>query len=183
MINLILFLNMIMVDIKGEILNPGVYEIESGTISDIINLAGGITANGDTTYINLSRGLTDEMVIYIPNRRERNILDPVCNCPPLEIIYTCPPKIEATRPITTTLITTTRRETTTTIPTTRPIGKININTAALEELVTLNGIGPVIAERIITFREVTPFITIQDLLKINGIGEVVFAKIKDFITV
>ena len=62
--------------------------------------------------------------------------------------------------------------------------KININTASSAELQTLNGIGPVIAERIIDYREVNgPFAKIEDIKNVSGIGDAIFAKIKDFITV
>ena len=179
MINILLFLNLIMVDIKGEVVNPGVFTIEKGNISDIIILAGGLTENGDTTFINMARGVTDEMVIYIPNRRDRNIRLPVCNCPP-PIIKECPPENIVT---TTTRVVQEITTTTTTSVIVRPTEKININTATLQELTTLNGVGPAIASRIIAFREATPFIIIEDILKVNGIGEVIFAQIKDFITV
>ena len=59
-------------------------------------------------------------------------------------------------------------------------GLVNINTATLEELQTLPGIGPVIAERII---EARPFISVNQLRNITGIGEVRFNDIRDLVTV
>ena len=54
------------VDIKGEINNPGIYELdESMRVIDVIELAGGLTNNADTSVINLSKKLKDEMVIII----------------------------------------------------------------------------------------------------------------------
>ena len=61
--------------------------------------------------------------------------------------------------------------------------KVNINKASKEELTTLTGIGDSIASRIISYREKTPFTSIEELKKISGIGEKVYEKIKDFITV
>lgn len=172
MISLALFLNIIMVDIKGEVENPGVYGATHGTINDIVNMAGGFTIYADTEFINLARGITDEMVIYIPHIKNRHQIESICDCQPI----ICPPRIS-----TTTVVTTTIPKTTTT--TTQKINIVNINTANLSELITLRGIGEAIAERIIAFREATPFITIEDILKVNGIGEVIFAQIKDFITI
>ena len=61
---------------------------------------------------------------------------------------------------------------------------ININTATIEELTTLTGIGDVKAEAIIKYRnEVGKFKTKEELLNVDGIGESLFEKIKDDITV
>ena len=61
--------------------------------------------------------------------------------------------------------------------------KININTASLEELMTLPGIGESKAKSIIKYRDNTPFKTIDDLKNIQGIGDNLFAQIKENITV
>lgn len=60
---------------------------------------------------------------------------------------------------------------------------ININTAPLETLITLSGIGEAKARAIIEYREIQRFETIDDLKNISGIGEKLFKKIKDLITV
>ncbi|WP_279325961.1 helix-hairpin-helix domain-containing protein [Bacillus sp. FJAT-47783] len=61
---------------------------------------------------------------------------------------------------------------------------ININTATLEELQTLNGIGPSKAEAIISYREENgPFSTIEDIKKVSGIGDKSFEKIKNDISI
>jgi len=58
----------IYVDIKGEILNPGVYKIEETTrLFQVISLAGGVSSDADTLAFNLSIKLYDQQVIYIPS--------------------------------------------------------------------------------------------------------------------
>jgi competence protein ComEA len=58
-------------------------------------------------------------------------------------------------------------------------GPININRATARELDALDGVGPVIAQRIVDYRKINgSFLTIDDLLKVSGIGAAKFAQIK-----
>jgi comEA protein len=62
--------------------------------------------------------------------------------------------------------------------------KVDLNVAGLQELESLPGIGPTMAQRIITFREENgPFEKIEDLMNVKGIGEKRFLQLKDLITV
>ncbi len=62
--------------------------------------------------------------------------------------------------------------------------KININTATIEELSSLKGIGEKKAKSIVEYREKAgPFATIEDLKDVKGVGDKIFNKIKDQITV
>ncbi len=67
---------------------------------------------------------------------------------------------------------------------TLPVGKINLNTATKEQLTLLPGIGEVLAERIIRYRDAQgPFKKVHDLLKVEGIGEKKLDAIIDYLTV
>lgn len=206
MINLLFNLNVMFCDIKGEVKNPGVYEItNNNNINDVINFSGGLTKNSYVNNINLSKKVTDEMVIYIPSKYDKPKECPPCNCPKLDckdilpkpvitttrepmtsIITTKPTTTtKTTKPTTTTKTTKPKEEiiNTTTTSTTTKIIIVNINTATYEELQTIHGVGEKVALKIIEYRKETPFIVIEDLLNVKGIGETTFAKIKDFITV
>lgn len=61
---------------------------------------------------------------------------------------------------------------------------IDLNRASIEELVELPGVGPVLAQRIVEYRELHGgFSRVEDLLKVRGIGEYKLKKIREFVTV
>jgi len=64
-----------------------------------------------------------------------------------------------------------------------PAAKVNINTATVEQLTTLPGVGPKLAARVIEYRQKTPFRSPQELMNVKGIGEKNFAKIQAWLTV
>lgn len=170
------------VDIKGEVLNPSVYELEENSrIIDVIYKAGGLTEKADTSYINLSKKITDEMVIIIYSREEvieyqkkkeeskYVYIEKDCECPD-EMNEAC---IEQKK-----------SQETTTNEQTEDQSLVSINKATLEQLQTLSGIGKSKAESIISYRkEHGDFKTIEELKDVSGIGDSVFDKIKDKITI
>ena len=59
------------VDIKGAIKKPGVYKLkDDSTINDVIKKAGGLLKNATTLDINLSKIVSNEMVVYISTKNE-----------------------------------------------------------------------------------------------------------------
>ena len=162
-----------MVDIKGQVINPGIYELSSSSrIIDVITKAGGLTEIADTSVINLSKKIEDEMVIiiyseyevtnWIETKEQEKYLQEKCR-------QEEEGKIENDACIT---------EDATIESTT-----ININTATKEELMTLTGIGEAKADAIISYREQTAFTKIEDLKNVSGIGDSIYNEIKDRITV
>ena len=169
----------IKIDIKGEILNPGVYQLkENDRVSDAINVAGGLTENADTELINLSKTLKDEMVIIIysheqvedfkkTKEQEINLIDKCIHGDNDSLINDAcisgdDPNNNST------------------------LGSlININTSSLEELKTLPGVGDSTkAKAIVKYRETNGnFETIEEIKNVSGIGESTFEKFKDYITV
>lgn len=174
----------IKVDIKGEVLNPSVYELNvNARIIDVINKAGGLNADADTSYINLSKKLKDEMVIIIYSKKEVEeykkqkdepkyvYIEKDCECPD-EMNDACIQKKSETK----------NAKDNTSSEDQKSF--ISLNDATLEELQTLSGIGKSKAENIISYRkENGSFKTIDDLKNVSGIGDSIFEKIKDQITV
>lgn len=161
--------NEIIVDIKGYVNKPGVYsfkESDNARINDLIIKAGGLIKEADTSTINLSKKLEDEMIIIIYSKSE--VTNYVKTQDTLEKkLEICENKLKNDACI----INKTNNE------------KININEASVDELVTLSGIGKAKAEAIIEYRKKSKFKTINDIMKVDGIGESLFANIKESITV
>lgn len=169
----------IKVDIKGAIVKPGLYELEAGSrVQDVIEKSGGLNVDADTSMINLSKLLEDEMVIIIYTKDEIRqfeegntaikYIEKECICPTIENdgcidqnhVETNEPSAENTNT------------------------KISLNRATLQELLTLPGIGEVKAQAIIDYRQENGnFNSIDELKNVKGIGDSTFEKLKDYITI
>ena len=179
----------VFVDIKGAVNNPGVYEIEENKkVIDVINLAGNFTDNADTSLINLAKKVTNEMVIIIYTKEEVKkatepnqiikYVDKKCICPEIKndaCINNSTKKESSTSSI--------NKDITDSKDNKKDV-IINLNTATLEELQTLSGIGESKAEAIIQYREEHGgFQSIEELKDVPGIGDSLYEKIKDSITI
>ena len=160
------------VDIKGEINYPGTYKVDSDLrVIDVIKLAGNLTENADTSVINLSKKISDEMVIIIYSKSQveefkktkeiEKQVEEKCVQPSEDSL-----KNDAC------------------INPSSGNGKININNASIDDLKNLTGIGEKKAKDIVNYREKNGlFKSVEDIMKVNGIGESNFAQIKENITV
>ena len=148
------------VDIKGQIKKPGTYEVTENTrVIDVINKAGGLTKDADTSLINLSKKVFDEMVIVVHSKED----------------------VQTKK---TTELNDIENNASINNSENNLVGKININLATQEELQTLPGIGSSKAQDIINYRnENGKFTSIEEIINVSGIGESLFDKIKENITV
>ena len=148
------------VDIKGEVINPGIYSAsKNDRVIDIIKKAGGLTRKADTYYLNLSQKVTDQMLIRVSSKYEVNLTRE------LELKEK-EKKLEVKN----------KKEDA------KEIKKVSINTASKEELVNVAYITESIANLIIERRSKALFKNIEELLEIKGIKENTLAKIKENIT-
>lgn len=147
----------IYVDIKGEVRDPGVYQLSNGArVMDAIESAGGLTNEADEDQLNLALLLSDQMVIVVPNinqtlEEEFSMVNYFAN--------------ETDEDSHNEL-------------------KININVADVAELTLLPGIGEKKAQAIIDYREeYGSYQTIEDLMNVSGIGQKTFDKLSSMISI
>jgi competence protein ComEA len=151
--------------VTGAVRVPDVYLLPAGSIvKDALLAAGGATADADLERINLAVQLCDQQQIYVPYQEE--------GTPPAPVISSAPSPTE-------TLSVDSRSRGA------DPAGtRININTASAEDLQTLPGIGPALAQRILDYRvEHGAFGSVQELTEVKGIGPATLAKLEHLITV
>lgn len=152
----------------GEVFSPGVYIVSEGArIYEAVDLAGGFTQQAAESWLNLAEPVTDGMKLEIPSRAQ--VKDP---------------SWLAQHPYGSTDGSGTVNGAGTRSAASPEAALVNINTASLEELMTLKGIGSSRAEDIIRYREEAGgFTKIEDIMKVPGIKNTAFQKIKENITV
>jgi len=143
----------IYIDVSGEVVSPGLYELDEGSrINDAINVAGGITNDACLDNVNLAYILSDGMKITIPKKSKN-----------LSYIET---------PVIFTGASNDSQQ------------LININTATMEELCKLDGVGESTAKKIINFRnEKGGFKSKEELKNVPGIGDSKYDSLKNDITI
>ncbi|NBO26584.1 MAG: ComEA family DNA-binding protein [Actinobacteria bacterium] len=133
-------IDQIVVDVKGDVLTPGLVTLPAGArVADAIAAAGGISPNANVTSLNLAERLSDGQMVIIGNSQSQ----PASSDP-----------------------------------------RINLNLATESELDSLPGVGPVMAGRIIAWRETNhKFHSIEELQEVPGIGPKVFANLKSLVRI
>lgn len=146
--------------VSGAVVKSDVYVLPHGSIvKDAILAAGGFAADANRERINQALELKDQQQVHVPRLGEE----------------TSQPLIQGGIDERTSSVDNLDLAT---------VSVININTATPDQLDSLPGIGPAIAQRIIEYREsVGGFKSIDQITEVNGIGTALFNKIKDLITV
>lgn len=146
----------ITVFISGEVKNPGVVTIDAEKrLSDAVDELGGTTENADLNKINLATKLKDESHYIIPQIGD-NLESYNNENPGNDIVNNLNNKSNL----------------------------ININTASIQELDTLPGVGEATANKIINYREEKgKFNSIEEIKNVNGIGDKKYEEIKDLISI
>lgn len=141
----------------GEVAVPGVYQMEEGQrIYEAVELAGGFTGEAADTFLNLAERISDGMKIIVPDQEQ-------AAQPAAGSMTGAGTDISGQQEVS---------------------GKVDLNTATREELMTLRGIGEARAEDILTYRsQHGAFHTIEEIMQVPGIKAAAFDKIKDDIIV
>lgn len=152
----------LIVHISGAVVHQGVYQLPRGSrVQDAILSAGGLLPSADVQSLNLAAPLEDGEKIWVPllssSDKEPQEETKVSSIPlqPTQQTFQA-----------------------------NPSPRIDINTASQTELESLPGIGPVLAQRIIAYRqEHGAFARSEDIVAVPGIGEATYERIKNLITV
>jgi competence protein ComEA len=146
----------------GAVARAGVYELAVGArVADFIAQAGGATGRADLDGLNLAAVVTDGQQVVVPRRGESGQSDAgaaaATGATPAATSGSSSPA---------------------------PGAPVNLNTATLEQLDTLPGVGPSTAQKIVDYRtEHGSFGSVDELNNVSGIGDVRFAELKDLVTI
>ncbi len=144
----------VLIDIGGEVQNPGTYILLPGSrVENAVETAGGLLPSADRDLVNMAALLSDGEKITIPAVGEQTVSNPDGSVTASEKSAAAVNDLH-----------------------------INLNTATLEELMLLPGIGETRALAIIEYRNIHGgFRSIDEIQEVQGIGEEIFGRIKNFI--
>lgn len=170
----------ILVHVAGAVNAPGVYELPADArVAHAVEAAGGAAKGADLDSVNLALPLRDGQQVFIPEVSAASAGAPAALLPQhAAAAVVVPGRIDAS-------VSLPQPASEEAAP---PAGsgagagvaqlKVNVNTAGLDELCELPGIGPALASRIIEYRTKNgPFARVEDLILVSGIGEAKLAKL------
>lgn len=166
------------VDVKGRVNQPGLYALQPGArVADAIAKAGGISPDGDAERINLAEPLVDGSALIVPAKGDAastgqsGIVSAVI--PSAGVSGSAPSAAKAAP------------AQTSKDPAAEKAAKgVNINTAGLQELMTLPGVGESRANAIIQYRsEKGAFRSPEELKRISGIGDKIYERMKEHVRI
>ena len=148
--------------VDGAVNAPGVYVLtqDDPRVNDAVQAAGGLAPGAVTDGLNLAAPLADGAKVHVPYEGEE--------------MSAAEPAATATADVGGVVPASTPQQP----------ALVNINSASVEELQTLTGIGPAKAQAIVAYRtEQGPFAVPEDLMLVSGIGQGTFAKLQGQICV
>jgi competence protein ComEA len=145
----------VVVHVAGAVATPDLYRLPGGSrVADALAAAGGSLPGAALDGLNLARPLTDGEQVIVPTAGTGGT-------PAASVPGTAPSPSAA-----------------------RPDGKLDLNQATIQDLDALPGIGPVLAQRILGYREEHgPFRTVGKLRDVPGIGERTFQQLAPLVAV
>ena len=160
----------ITVYVSGAVAKPGLHEIAPGSRAvDAIEAAGGMTEEANKDRVNLAKICKDGMQVNVPrlNAKELRKLKQAQN---VYIADNANAVDNAAQPVNY-------------VPAVQQDngGKIRLNSATLEELEELPGVGEVTAQRIVEYRNLHGFNKIEDIMNVKGIGQAKFNKMRPYL--
>ena len=160
----------ITVYVSGAVAKPGLHEIAPGSRAvDAIEAAGGMTEEANKDRVNLAKICKDGMQVNVPrlSAKELRKLKQAQN------VYAGDSANAVDNAV----------QTANYVPAVQQDngGKIRLNSATLEELEELPGVGEVMAQRIVEYRNLHGFNKIEDIMNVKGIGQAKFNKMRPYL--
>lgn len=154
----------IVVYVSGAVARPGLYKLPKGArAQEALLAAGGLTNQAQGERVNLAKLLTDGAHVYVPEAKAAKAASRTALREPVQKIPQGKSSLKGKAP--------------------SKAGPVSLNSATLEELTSLPGIGPAMAKRILAYRQQQPFTQIEDLLQVSGIGPAKLAKLRHLVVV
>lgn len=147
------------VHVGGSVADPGLYELDGDArVQQAIDAAGGFAEDAAIDALNLARQVQDGEQIIVPSMRQATDSGTLVPADSGASAVSSGGAVAN--------------------------GKVDINTATVDQLQQLNGVGPALAQRIIADRQANgSFKTVEDLKRVSGIGDKKFASLADSICV